>query len=222
MANQRVTVGSMAIMKPNAVRELTKVLDKPTPAALKELKRVMKFVLDTENYGLKIEPTNLEEEEWTMVGYSDSDWAGDKDTRLSISGFIIFLLGVPISFKSKQQRSVALSSSEAEYVALSEAAKEIKFVYQILSSMGLKVKTPIVVRVDNVGAIFMAKNISTGQRTRHVDIRYKFVREFVEDEFLKIIFVKTADNYSDGMTKNVSADTYDKHSAQLVHPKSKI
>ena len=206
----------------NAVRELTKVLDKPTPAALKELKRVMKFVMDTENYGLKIEPTNLEEEKWTMVGYSDSDWAGDKDTRLSVSGFIIFLLGVPISFKSKQQRSVALSSSEAEYVALSEAAKEIKFVYQILISMGLKVKTPIVVRVDNVGAIFMAENMSTGQRTRHVDIRYKFVREFVENEFLKIIFVKTADNYSDGMTKNVSADTYDKHSAHLVHIKSKI
>ena len=60
--------------------------------------------------------------------------------------------------------------------------------------MGLKVMTPIVVRVDNVGAIFMAENMSTGQRTRYVDIRYKFVREFVEDEFLKIIFVKTADN----------------------------
>ena len=88
--------------------------------------------------------------------------------------------------------------------------------------MGLKVKTPTVVRVDNVGAIFKAENMSTGQRTRHVDIRYKFVREFVEDEFLTIIFVKTADNYSDGMTKNVSADTYDKHSAQLVHIKSKI
>ena len=106
----------------NAVRELTKVLDKPTPAALKEMKRVMKFVLDTENYGLRIEPTSLDNEKWTMIGSSDSDWAGDKDTRLSVSGFVIFLLGVPISFKSKQQRSVALSSSEAEYVALSEAA----------------------------------------------------------------------------------------------------
>jgi len=64
----------------NAVRELTKILDKPTPAALKELKRVMKFIMDTENYGLMIEPTNLEEEKWTMVGYSDSDWAGDSST----------------------------------------------------------------------------------------------------------------------------------------------
>jgi len=190
----------------NAVRELTKVLDKPTPVALKEMKRVMKFVLDTENYGLRIEPTSLDNEKWTMVRYSDSDKAGDKDTRLSVSGFIISLLGVPISFKSKQQRSVALSSSEAEYVALSEAAKEIKFVYQILISMGLKVKTPIVVRVVNVGATFMSEKMSTGKRTRHVDIRYKFVREFVEDKFLKIVFVKTTDNYADGMTKNISAE----------------
>jgi len=83
---------------------------------------------------------------------------------LSVSGFVIFLLGVPISFKSKQQKSVALSSSAAEYVALSEAAKEIKVVYQILISMGFKVKTPIVVRVDNVRAMFMSENMSTGQR----------------------------------------------------------
>ena len=154
----------------NAVRELTKVLDKPTPAAFKEMKRVIKFVLDTANYGLRIEPTSLDDDHWTMVGFSDSDWAGDKDTRLSISGFVIFILGVPISFRSKQQKSVALSSSEAEYVAMSEAAKEIKFVYQILISMGLKVKTPIIVRVDNVGAMFMSENTSTSQRTRHVDI----------------------------------------------------
>jgi len=115
-----------------AVREL----DKPTPAVLKEIKRVMKFALDTANYRLRIEPTSLDNEKWTMVRYSDSDWAGDKDIRLRVSGFVIFLLGVPISFKSKQQRSVALSSGEAEYVALSEAPKEIKFVYQTLTSMG--------------------------------------------------------------------------------------
>ena len=134
-----------------------------------------------------------------VVGHSDSDWVGDKDTRLSASGFIIFLLGVPISFRSKQQGSVALSSSEAECIALSEAAKEIKFACQILTSMGLKVKMPIIARVDNVGAIFMSENASTNQRTRHVDIRCKFVREFIKDKFLKISFVKMADNVSDGI-----------------------
>ena len=79
-------------------------------------------------------------------------------------------MGLPILWRSRQQRSVTLSSTEAEYVSLSEAAKEIKFGHQIMMAMGLKVKTPITVMVDNVGAIFMAENITTLQRTRHVDI----------------------------------------------------
>ena len=206
----------------NAVRELTKLMDKPTLAAVKEMKRCIKFVLDTAEWGLRIFPTGLDDDHWTMTIYTDSDWAGDKDSRLSVSGFILYLLGVPITWRSKQQRSVALSSSEAEYVSLSEAAKEIKFVYQIMMSMGLKVRTPIVVRVDNVGAIFMAENVSTSARTRHVDIRYAYVREFVEEGFLKILFVKTKENLSDGFTKNVSADIYEAHAPHHVIDKKEF
>ncbi len=190
--------------------------------AVKELKRCVKFVLDTSDFGLKISPTELDDGHWTIMVYTDSDWAGDKDTRLSVSGFIVYLLGVPITWRSKQQKSVALSSSEAEYVSLSEAAKEIKFIYQIMMSMGLKVKTPIIVRVDNVGAIFMTENVSTSQRTRHVDIRYAYVREFVEDGFVKILFVQADENFSDGFTKNVSADIYEKHTPQHVVSKSEF
>jgi len=204
----------------NAVRELSKLLDKPTVAAIKEMHRCIKYVLDTHEYGLKIYPTRLDDEKWTMTVYTDSDWAGDKDTRKSVSGFIVYLINVPIMWRSRQQRSVTLSSSEAEFVSLSEAAKEIKFVYQIMLSMGLKVNTPIIVRVDNVAAIFMTENISTSQRTRHVDIRYAYVREFVQDGFLKILFVKTENNLSDGFTKNVNAETQEKHGASyIVHQK---
>ena len=74
-------------------------------------------------------------------------------------------------WRSKAQRSVTLSSTEAEYVALSEAAKEIKFVVQLIQTMGIEVKQPVIVRVDNVGAIFMTENASTNARTRHVDTR---------------------------------------------------
>lgn len=125
-------------------------------------------------------------------------------------------------WRSRQQASVALSSSEAEYIALSEAAKEIKFLYQLMVSMGLKVQTPITVRVDNVGAIFMAENVSTSQRTRHVDIRWAYVREFIEEGFLKIVFVKTKDNLSDGFTKNVTSDVYDRHTPQNQIDKEEI
>jgi hypothetical protein len=78
----------------NLIRELSKVMDGATPAALKEMKRVMKFVLDTQNFGLKIEPkVHNDGDDWVMVIYTESDYAGDKDNRISVSGFIIFLLG---------------------------------------------------------------------------------------------------------------------------------
>jgi hypothetical protein len=95
--------------------------------------------------------------------------AGDKDTRISVSGYVIFLLGVLISWKSKRQKLVALSSSEAEFVALTEAAKEVKCIVQILLSMGIPVKLPVICRVDNGGAIFMAENINTTSRSKHID-----------------------------------------------------
>jgi len=168
----------------NAVIELSKALDCPSPAAYKEMLRVVKFVLDTRNLGIKVAPTLLINDEWIVVAFSDSDFGGDKETSISVAGFIVCFMGVPISWKSKGQKTVALSSSEAEYVALSEAAKEIKFVYQVLISMDFKVKLPIIVHVDNLGTIFMSENVSVSQRTNHFDIRYRFVQEFVLDGFI--------------------------------------
>ena len=72
--------------------------------------------------------------------------------------------------------------------------------------MGLRVKTPIVVRVDNVGAMFMSENNNTSQRTRHIDIRYRNVTEFIQDGFLKVVFGKRTSNRSDGFTKNLSRE----------------
>lgn len=201
----------------NAVRELTKALDAPSPAAYKEMLRVIKYTIDTKDLALKIQPIDAETDgSWTIVVYCDSDFAGDKETRVSIAGFVVYLLGVPISWKSKGMKSVTLSSSEAEYVALAEAAKEVKFVYQLLQSMGMKIKTPIIVRVDNVGAIFMAENVAVSQRTKHIDVKYRFVQEFVMDEFLKIIFVRTDENQADIFTKNVSGELHEKHSKHMV------
>ena len=160
--------------------------------------------------------TSEDSDDWDLVVYTDSDYAGDKDTRISVTGFIVFLMGVPISWKSKGQRSVTLSSSEAEFVALSEAAKEVKFVVMIMMTMNIPVKMPVIVRVDNVGAIFMAENVTTGERTKHVDTRYHFVREFVHEGFIKIIFVRTKENVADIFTKNVTGDLYEKHTQELI------
>ena len=120
----------------NPVRELSKCLNGPN----KELLSVVKFVIDTKDLALKLQPIAEDGPEWQIVAFSDSDYAGDKETRISVAGFILYLMGVPISWRSKGEKSVTLSSSEAEYVALSEAAKEVKYVYQVLARMGIQVK----------------------------------------------------------------------------------
>ena len=90
------------------------------------------------------------------------------------------------------------------------------FVVQLLESIQIVVKYPVMVRVDNVGVIFMASNITAMNHTKHVDIRYKYVNEYVEDGTVKIIFVKSADNNSDILTKNLSAELHNKHSRKMV------
>ena len=88
-----------------------------------------------------------------------------------------------------------------KYIAISEAVKEVMFVVQLLGSMKIVIKYPVTVRVDNVGAIFMASNITTMCCTMHVDIRYKYVNEYVEDGAVEIVFVKSAVNDSNILKK---------------------
>ena len=146
----------------------------------------------------------------------NSDYAGDPVSRHSISGFVLYVLGPPVSWRWKSQKSISLSSSEAEYIALSKAVREVMFVAQLLESMHIVVKYPVTVRVDSIGAIFMASNIMTLNRMKHVDIQYKYVNEYVEDGTVKIIFVKSADDVSDMLTKNLSVELHDKNSKKMV------
>ena len=189
----------------NAIRELSKVADGANNAHWKALLRAIKYTLDTQFLALRIKPKK-EEQSFSLEGYSDSDYAGDKDTRISVYGYIIFYNGAPISWKSKSGKSVTLSSTEAEYFAMSEVVKEIMFAKQVLESMGIAVQLPIIVRVDNVGAIYLSKNFALSQRTKHIDIRRHFVREYVEDDIVKIIFVKSELNRADPFTKNTTED----------------
>ena len=117
-------------------------------------------------------------------------------------GYIIYFCGIAVAWKSKSMKSVVLSTTEAEYVAVSEVVKEIKFLYQMLRSMEIKVPLPIMVQMDNVVAIWLVNNSSVSERTKHVDLRADFVREMIKDQVIEIYFVKSAENDSDIMTKN--------------------
>ena len=203
----------------NSVRELSKVLDGSTPASYKEMLRVIKYVLDSRHLGLRLCPSGERNQPWNITCFTDSDYAGDSQTRRSVSGYIIYVHGMPVQFRSKSQQSVTLSSTEAEWMALSEAVKDILFLKYLCESMHIKVETPITVRVDNLGAVFMSTNTTTNTRTKHIDIRSKFVREYVQDGTIKIIFVRSEENDSDIMTKNLGSKLHSKHADKLVSEK---
>ena len=122
----------------NAVHKLSKSMDGASKLQFREMLQVIKFILDTKDLSLKMVPT-LHSRIWQLEAFSDSDFANDKETRISVYGYVIYFCGVPVAWKSKSMRSVVLSTTEAEYVAISELVKEIKFIYQLLESMDVKV-----------------------------------------------------------------------------------
>ena len=160
----------------NSVREASKVMDRANQAHWKYSMQIIKYVLDTRNQVLHYtkvpkKPNDIIEPE----GYCDSDYAGDKDTRKSVTGYTIYLQGCLIAWKSKSQKLVSLSSTEAKYVSISEIVKDLLFVKQVLEFLNQAIKLPIVIQVDNIGAIYMAENGSSNSQTKHVNVCYHFV-----------------------------------------------
>lgn len=197
----------------NAVRELSKVLDGATQAHWNSMLRTIKFIFDTEKECLKMK---LNQDINQLTGFSDSEFGGDRDTRKSVYGYIIYYQGIPISWKSKAGKSVTLSSTEAEYYAASETAKELLFIHNLMESMKIQIKKPMILRMDNTGAIYIANNHTTGQRTKHIDIRTHFVRNMILDDIIKVSFVKSEDNDADIFTKNVSEHSHINHKNKMI------
>ena len=200
----------------NSVRELTKAMDCANETHYKAMTRVLKYVMTTRDLGLKYDSGTIVNFKgvWKIVAYCDSDFAGDKNIRTSVTGFCIYIGDNLISWKARAQKSVTLSSTEAEYVAVSEVCAEIIFIKYLLEFVGVNVKYPITVMCDNVGAIFLSNNAKNSNRTKHVDIRAHFVRQYVEDGIIKVNFVRSADNEADTFTKNVSGKIFRKHATK--------
>ena len=202
----------------NATREASKVMDSATMADYKYLLRIIKYILSTKDRKLKFSVAEIKEGgiNWEVVAFTDSDFAGDKDTRRSVTGFIIYFMGCAISWRSRSQKSVALSSTEVEYYGISDVVTELLFIKSLLEFMGVKVQLPIIVRVDNIGAIYLSDNASSSTRTKHIDTRYHFVKDYVEDGIVKIKFVKSEDNDADLFTKNLSNSDFQKHMEKFM------
>lgn len=212
----------------NACRELTVHLTAPNHVHWTALKHLMGYVKTGNNQGFKMRTPK----DTRVVAFVDSDYASDRGDRKSISGYLVTIGGCLVSWQSKKQTGVTLSSTEAEFVSMSMAATEVKFVVSLLTEMGngppvgdgapsngpMDNRIPImpsIIKEDNTGAIFMAKNTAIGQRTKHVDIRYRFVNDMILSDELLVEHIRSGDNPSDAMTKNLPLNLFAKHASLI-------
>ena len=151
--------------------------------------------------------------EFVVEGYSDSDYAKDPIKRRSVSGFCSFIEGCVLNTKSRMQPITSLSVTEAELVAATECAQDLLYVKHVMESIGLKVRTPMNLNIDNSGCIDLICNWSAGGRTRHMETRMYFLRELKEEEppIIMPVYCPTAMIHSDIFTKNCDTATFDEH-----------
>jgi transposase InsO family protein len=188
---------------------LSQYMSKPTNAHLNMAKNVLRYIKGTLNFCLRFMKL---EGQMELSGCSDSDWGGSEDRRsitgycfqLNVNGMHVNGQGPLISWKSRKQQTVALSTCEAEYMALAAAIQEGKFLRQLLADMqGCNVKR-VNIHVDNQGAISLAKNPVYHQRSKHIDIRYHFIRSEVQEGSVTLHYVPSEKNMADLFTKPVS------------------
>jgi hypothetical protein len=182
-----------------AASTLSRFIKDPKANHLAAAKHVLRYIKGTLNFGL----TFTHVVDFSLVGFSDSDWAGDKLDRKSITGYVFTLAGAAITWKTKKQQTVALSSTEAEYMALGDAVKELLWLFQLLLQIGLKFNSVPVIYEDNEGCRLLSNHPSHHQRTKHIDIRHHFIRDHVRLNHLQILQIRTDEMLADMFTKNL-------------------
>ncbi|XP_059051907.1 uncharacterized protein LOC131846587 [Achroia grisella] len=162
-------------------------------------KRILRYLKGTKSLGL----VYYRDERGTVQGFCDADHAHDLVDRKSYSGNVFKMAKGAISWQSTKQRSVAISTAEAEYVSLSEASKEAVFLKRFLEELLGKEEPPLTIHSDSQSAIAIANNPVHHQQTKHVDVRYHFVRETLENGVIDLKYLETKLMVADIMTKAV-------------------
>ena len=191
---------------------LTRHLKTPTYASCKAACRVLNYLAHHPNYAITYCGDKL-----NLHVYTDSDWASDKDTRRSTSGFIVLMAGGPVNWISKLQPIVTVSSMEAEYIACFFAVQDIVWIRQLLKDLGLERHRPTVVHMDNTSARLLAMNPVHHQRSKHIDIKYHWLRDMVSSNVVDICVVATDDQRADFLTKTLPGTTFWRHVGSVMY-----
>ena len=191
------TVGSRPDLA-MAVYYLSRFQSRPNKNLWQALKRILRYVKQTLEYSLIYRRHNFE---FSLIGYADADFARDSD-RKSTSGYLFKLFDNTIIWKSRKQSTVSLSTTEAEFVSLCEATMEACWIKKLLLDLNIDIDC-IHVFEDNQSTIKAVSNYDQ-KRLKHMDVKYNFIKEKVEQKLIDIVYIKTDEQLADILTKPVS------------------
>jgi hypothetical protein len=189
-----------------AVSSLAQHTRNPGPEHWKALQKIFFYLRSTIDYCIVLGGVD---NQIKLAGYTDASFAEDPSTRRSTGAFIFTLNGGPISWASKRQPTVALSTTEAEYMAMCQAIREASWLKQLLTELGAyQGNEPIEVHADNKSAIALGKNPEFHKRSKHIDVQYHYVQEQVQNGRIVTPYLPTAQMIADGLTKALSPELH--------------
>ena len=190
----------------HAVGEVSKFCERHGKSHWAAAKRILKYLKTTQELSIKFCGSSKGE----LIGFADANWAGDVDTRRSTTGYVFFLNSGVISWNSKRQPTVATSSTEAEYMSLYSATQEAIWLRLLLKDLERTDQVATKIFQDNQGCIALAKNPVYHARTKHIDIKFHFLREKVIHEVIALEYKPTEEMIADGFTKALPRDKHSK------------
>jgi transposase InsO family protein len=210
----------------HAVHYLASHMQEPRQRHMQAAERVFRYLAGTKDLGLVFGSRNGDtvgdsrgrkaQVQVDVCAFSDADWANDKGDRKSVSGWVAKLNGDPVSWSSKKQRVVALSTCEAELYAEAAAIQEVLWLRGLMEELGLHTQTGSIVYGDNQSTLAVSENGVKGARTKHVDVKYHFVTETVEQGSVKLRWVPTTQQQADLFTKALAAPPFESLRKQLM------
>lgn len=196
-----------------AVSILSRSSSRPTQRDWVELKRVVRYLIGTGDLVLRL---GLKRGDGlTLTGYSDADWAGDTSDRKSTSGFVFMLGGAAISWGSRKQNCVSMSTMEAEYVALSEAAQEAVWLRRLLCELGAEQRQPTKINEDNRSCIDFVSLDRQNKRSKHIDTRQHHAKDLCSKGVIQLGYCPTNRMVADIFTKPLGPQKINQYVADL-------
>ncbi|KAF5819693.1 putative RNA-directed DNA polymerase [Helianthus annuus] len=187
-----------------AVGVVSQFMHQPQASHMEAVLRIVRYLKGTAGHGILFKSNGHLE----IQAYTDADWAGDKGTRRSTSGYFTMVGGNLVTWRSKKQKVVALSSAEAEFRGVARGLAEILWIRKLLTEIGFPPTTATKIMCDNKAAIQISENPVQHDRTKHVEVDRHFIKEKLEEGIIEIPYIASKDQLADILTKEVNGNAF--------------